>query len=72
MFYIKNKVAYVITKCSYCLLQDSCDMSVKVLECLLKMVVLIGAVILVFGMGYSYLALDVYGGQILSAGSGKT
>ena len=47
-------------------------MSVKVLECLLKMVVLIGAVILVFGMGYSDLALDVYGGQILSAGSGKT
>ena len=33
--------------------------------------VLIGTVILVFGYAYSYLALDLYGGTILSSGSGE-
>ncbi|XP_052802408.1 protein RFT1 homolog [Mya arenaria] len=50
--------------------QDSCALAVDVLSCLLKLVVLTGAIILVFGMAYSYLALDLYGGGLLSTGTG--
>ncbi|XP_044157367.1 protein RFT1 homolog [Bufo gargarizans] len=42
----------------------------EVLESLLKLVTLIGLVILAFGYAYSQLALDIYGGSLLSAGSG--
>ena len=42
-----------------------------VLSCLLKLVILVGIIILVFGYSYSYLALDLYGGTILSSGSGS-
>ncbi|WAR02623.1 RFT1-like protein [Mya arenaria] len=49
--------------------QDSCALAVDVLSCLLKLVVLTGAIILVFGMAYSYLALDLYGGGLLSTGT---
>ena len=38
----------------------------------LKLVILLGGIILVFGMAYSFLALDLYGGSILSTGAGKT
>lgn len=50
--------------------QDSCKLAVDVLGCLLKLVILIGVIILFFGIPYSYLALDLYGGTMLSAGSG--
>lgn len=49
---------------------DSIKLAVDVLSCLLKFVILIGSVILVFGIPYSYLALDLYGGAVLSSGSG--
>lgn len=46
--------------------------SAKVLGVLLKAVTLVGGVILVFGYANSYLALQLYGGNILSEGSGPT
>ena len=42
------------------------------LSILLKLVLLIALVILSFGYAYSYLALDIYGGSLLSGGSGPT
>lgn len=45
-------------------------MAAAVLECLLKLVLLIGLTITVFGYAYSHLALDIYGGSLLSSGSG--
>ncbi|XP_077308400.1 man(5)GlcNAc(2)-PP-dolichol translocation protein RFT1 [Lithobates pipiens] len=41
-----------------------------VLESLLKLVTLIGLIIVAFGYAYSQLALDIYGGSMLSGGSG--
>ncbi|KAL4239099.1 Oligosaccharide translocation protein rft1 [Mactra antiquata] len=52
--------------------QDSCQLAVDVLSILLKMVILIGIIILMFGVPYSYLALDLYGGSLLSSGTGPT
>lgn len=46
-------------------------MAAEVLECLLKLVLVIGLVITVFGYSFSYLALDIYGGALLSSGAGK-
>lgn len=46
-------------------------MAANVLELLLKLVLLIGLTITVFGYAYSQLALDVYGGSMLSSGTGK-
>lgn len=46
-------------------------MAAEVLECLLKLVLVIGLVITVFGYSFSYLALDIYGGTLLSSGAGK-
>ncbi|XP_075039140.1 man(5)GlcNAc(2)-PP-dolichol translocation protein RFT1 [Mixophyes fleayi] len=42
----------------------------KVLRSLLKLVSLIGLIIIAFGYAYSQLALDIYGGSMLSGGSG--
>ncbi|KAG9483834.1 hypothetical protein GDO78_009646 [Eleutherodactylus coqui] len=42
----------------------------EVLESLLKLVTMIGLLIIAFGYAYSQLALDIYGGPLLSAGSG--
>lgn len=50
--------------------KDSIELATGVLSCLLKLVILVGSIILVFGYAYSYLALDLYGGTILSSGSG--
>ena len=52
------------------LIQESIELATGVLSCLLKLVILVGTIILVFGYAYSYLALDLYGGTILSSGSG--
>lgn len=46
-------------------------MAAEVLECLLKLVLVIGLVITVFGYSFSYLALDIYGGPLLSSGAGE-
>ncbi|KAM6248110.1 man(5)GlcNAc(2)-PP-dolichol translocation protein RFT1 isoform 2-T2 [Spheniscus humboldti] len=50
--------------------QDDVAMAANVLELLLKLVLLIGLTITVFGYAYSQLALDIYGGSMLSAGTG--
>ena len=47
-------------------------MAAEVLESLLKLVVVVGLVITVFGYAYSHLALDLYGGALLSAGAGQS
>lgn len=53
-------------------LQEEVSMVANVLECLLKLVLLIGLIITAFGYSYSHLALDMYGGELLSSGSGMT
>lgn len=50
--------------------KDSIELVTSVLQHLLKTVTLIGFIILVFGQPYSYLALDLYGGSLLSSGAG--
>ncbi|KAM6256727.1 man(5)GlcNAc(2)-PP-dolichol translocation protein RFT1 isoform 1-T1 [Porphyrio hochstetteri] len=50
--------------------QDDVSMAANVLELLLKLVLLIGLTITVFGYAYSQLALDIYGGSMLSSGTG--
>uniref|UniRef100_A0A8D2JBZ8 Protein RFT1 homolog n=1 Tax=Varanus komodoensis TaxID=61221 RepID=A0A8D2JBZ8_VARKO len=52
--------------------QDEISMAAAVLESLLKLVLLIGLTITVFGYAYSQLALDLYGGSMLSLGSGPS
>lgn len=46
-------------------------MATKVFTALLKLVTLIGSIILTFGLAYSFLALTIYGGEILTSGSGN-
>lgn len=55
----------------YTFFQDDVAMAADVLELLLKLVLLIGLTITVFGYAYSQLALDIYGGSMLSSGTGK-
>lgn len=45
-------------------------MAAAVLESLLKLALLTGLTITIFGFAYSQLALDIYGGAMLSSGSG--
>ncbi|XP_069045729.1 man(5)GlcNAc(2)-PP-dolichol translocation protein RFT1 [Lepisosteus oculatus] len=52
--------------------QEDVAVAADVLECLLKLVLLIGLIITVFGHAYSHLALDIYGGSLLSSGTGPT
>lgn len=52
--------------------KEEVSMAANVLECLLKLVLLIGLVITAFGYSYSYLALDMYGGELLSSGTGPS
>lgn len=51
--------------------QDDVALAADVLELLLKLVLLIGLTIAVFGYAFSQLALDIYGGSMLSSGTGK-
>ena len=46
-------------------------LAAETLESVLKFVLLVGLTIVVFGYSYSLLALDIYGGSILSSGEGK-
>ncbi|XP_004464501.2 man(5)GlcNAc(2)-PP-dolichol translocation protein RFT1 isoform X2 [Dasypus novemcinctus] len=50
--------------------QEDVAVAAAVLESLLKLALLAGLTITVFGFAYSQLALDIYGGAMLSAGSG--
>ncbi|XP_014824652.1 PREDICTED: protein RFT1 homolog [Poecilia mexicana] len=50
--------------------KEDVAIAAEVLECLLKLVLVIGLIIAVFGYAYSHLALDLYGGAMLSSGSG--
>uniref|UniRef100_A0A8D2GKU7 Protein RFT1 homolog n=1 Tax=Theropithecus gelada TaxID=9565 RepID=A0A8D2GKU7_THEGE len=50
--------------------QEDVAVAAAVLESLLKLALLAGLTITVFGFAYSQLALDVYGGAMLSSGSG--
>ncbi|KAF5892710.1 protein RFT1, partial [Clarias magur] len=52
--------------------KEEISIAANVLECLLKLVLLIGLIITAFGYSYSYLALDMYGGELLSSGSGPS
>lgn len=52
--------------------QDEVSMAAEVLGCLLKLVLVIGLIITVFGYAYSHLALDIYGGSLLSSGAGPS
>ncbi|CAN9511676.1 unnamed protein product [Ophioblennius macclurei] len=50
--------------------KEDVAIAAEVLECLLKLVLVIGLIITVFGYAYSHLALDIYGGSLLSSGTG--
>ncbi|XP_006892352.1 PREDICTED: protein RFT1 homolog [Elephantulus edwardii] len=50
--------------------QEDVAVAAMVLESLLKLALLAGLTITVFGFAYSQLALDIYGGAMLSSGSG--
>ncbi|XP_024602246.1 protein RFT1 homolog isoform X2 [Neophocaena asiaeorientalis asiaeorientalis] len=50
--------------------QEDVAVAAAVLESLLKLALLTGLTISVFGFAYSQLALDIYGGTMLSSGSG--
>ncbi|KAM9408863.1 man(5)GlcNAc(2)-PP-dolichol translocation protein RFT1 [Pholidichthys leucotaenia] len=52
--------------------QEEVAIAAEVLECLLKLVLVIGLIITVFGYAYSHLALDIYGGSLLSSGAGPS
>ncbi|XP_072540629.1 man(5)GlcNAc(2)-PP-dolichol translocation protein RFT1 [Salminus brasiliensis] len=52
--------------------QEEVSIAADVLECLLKLVLLIGLIITAFGYSYSHLALDMYGGELLSSGTGPS
>ena len=51
---------------------DSIPLMAHTLSMILKLVTLVAMVILCFGYSYSYLALDMYGGHVLSEGGGAT
>nr|XP_035958452.1 protein RFT1 homolog isoform X2 [Halichoerus grypus] len=50
--------------------QEDIAVAAVVLESLLKLALLTGLTITIFGFAYSQLALDIYGGAMLSSGSG--
>ena len=50
--------------------QEDMAVAATVLESLLKLALLVGLTITIFGFAYSQLALDIYGGVMLSSGSG--
>ena len=47
-------------------------MAAEILARLLKLVILVAMIILVFGYSYSFLLLDIYGGQKLTSGDGMS
>ena len=53
-------------------IQGAVSLSANTLSILLKFVLVVALTILSFGHSYSYLALDIYGGSLLSGGEGPT
>ena len=51
---------------------DNIPLVADTLGALLKLVLMVALVILSFGYAYSYLALNMYGGNLLSDGDGPT
>ena len=51
---------------------DSIPLVANTLSMLIKLVLLVAMVILTFGYSFSYLALDIYGGDVLTEGGGAT
>lgn len=64
----KDVPADLFSGCS----QEEVAIAAEVLERLLKLVLVIGLIITVFGYAYSHLALDIYGGTLLSTGAGTS
>lgn len=64
-------ISFLNLEKEFSLFQDTIDLVTSVLQHLLKTVTLIGCIILVFGQSYAFLALDLYGGSLLSSGAGK-
>ncbi|XP_043934111.1 protein RFT1 homolog [Protopterus annectens] len=52
--------------------QEDVNMAAAVLESLIKLALLMGLTITIFGYAFSQLALDIYGGSVLSSGSGPS
>lgn len=52
-------------------LQDEAVLAYQVLKHLLRVMLVIGSIILVFGNNYAFLLLDLYGGEHISEGSGN-
>jgi oligosaccharide translocation protein RFT1 len=52
--------------------ESALTLSANTLSMLLKLVLLVALTILSFGFSYSFLALDIYGGSLLSGGEGPT
>ncbi|XP_051933265.1 protein RFT1 homolog [Hippocampus zosterae] len=52
--------------------EEDVGVAANVLQFLLKLVLVIGLIIAVFGYAYSELALDIYGGSLLSSGAGPS
>lgn len=52
--------------------QDNIPVVADALGAVLKLVLIVAMVILSFGYAYSYLALNIYGGRLLSDGDGPT
>jgi len=52
------------------MLQESVQLVTHVLESSLKVAVLIGLTFVTFGYSYSFLLLNIYGGPVLTDGSG--
>lgn len=70
----KVNIVFSLMPCflfSFSFFQEEVAMAAEVLECLLKLVLVIGLVITVFGYSFSHLALDIYGGTLLGSGAGK-
>ena len=64
-------ISFLNLEKEFSLFQDTLVLVTSVLQHLLKTVTLIGCIILVFGQSYAFLALDLYGGSLLSSGAGK-
>ncbi|XP_046845963.1 protein RFT1 homolog [Xenia sp. Carnegie-2017] len=79
IWHLQQRKRRGFTKCHQTLVRDkpaekqsqhSLHLAALTLECVLKFVLLVGLTIVVFGFSYSFLALDIYGGPVLSSGEG--
>ncbi|XP_040058664.2 man(5)GlcNAc(2)-PP-dolichol translocation protein RFT1 isoform X2 [Gasterosteus aculeatus] len=71
-FFKQSFLKQILTEGERLCPQEDIALAAEVLECLLKLVLVVGLIISVFGYAYSHLALDIYGGSLLSSGAGPT